>query len=175
MKKNKATAITFIIIASFGIAYFIVLPFLNWFFGYHGYEKEKYRRNSSGDIKESKFRGAFQKKLNYTSYIDIDSIHSDSLNIFIERGYKYGYFSYDKTNFDLGKTKYPFQISQTERTNHNLVVYNFSNLEKLDSVGDYIYLKQPKLKDTLYMTVESFRLMNNKAIWDSIGYIKVFE
>lgn len=160
-----------------GICYYFLLPSLNWFIGYHGYEKEKIRKNTWGDIRESKYRDAFQKKLKFISYINCDTIHSDSINIYIEKGYKYGYFSYDKTNFELGKTKYPFQISHTERTNHNLVTYSFIESQKFDSIGDYniVYLKESKIKDTLKMKVECWNLVKGKTVWDSIGFIKVFE
>ena len=177
MTINRNLQKVFKILIVIGISYFIILPFLNWFIGYHGYEKEKFRRNTWGDIHESKARKAFVKKLNLIPYITSDTINSDSLNIFIEKGYKYGFFSGEETNFELGKTNYPFQISQTERTNHNLVVYKFSSFKKSDSIGEHgnIYLRYPKIKDTLFMTVESWRLENGKAKWDSIGYIKVFE
>lgn len=177
MEVNRNLKKIFKIIAVIVIAYFLILPFLNWFIGYHGYEKEKIRRNSWGDIQESKTRGAFVKKLNFIYNIKSDSANVDSLNIFIEKGYKFGYFSANETDFKLDKTNFPFQISHTERTNHNLVVYNFTNLKDLDSIGEngIIYLKNPTFKDTLFMTVESFRLDKGNAKWDSIGYVKVFE
>jgi hypothetical protein len=177
MKVNRSLRRIFKIVVVIGIAYFLILPFLNWFIGYHGYEKEKFRRNSWGDIQESKTRGVFVKKLNFIYLVKSDTVNVDSLNVFIEKGYKFGYFSANETNSKLEKTNFPFQISQTERTNHNLVVYNFTNLKNLDSIGEngIIYLKNPTIKDTLFMTVEGFRLENGKALWDSIGYVKVFE
>lgn len=177
MKYNGHFKPIFKIAILFGICYFVVLPLANWYFGYHGYEKEKHRRNTWGDIEASKTRKAFVKKLHYTPYLTSDTINVDSLNIFIEKGFKYGFFSAGKTNFELGKTNYPFQISHTERANHNLVVYYFANLKKGDSIGEHriIYLKTPKIKDTLLMTVESWRLEEGKAKWDSIGYIKVYQ
>jgi hypothetical protein len=152
------------------------LPFLNWFFGYHGYEKEKYRRNSEGNRNESIYRNAFVKDLGTKSNLKLDSFE-----IFIERGYKYGYFSADKTNFLSDESKYPFQISHTDRTDNNLVVYSFVKGNKSDSIGGHLelYLKEPIISDTLKMRVEKFRMAKengrDKAVWDSIGYIKVFE
>jgi hypothetical protein len=152
------------------------MPFLNWYFGYHGYEKEKYRRDSDGNRNESIFRNAFVKDLGTQSNLNLNTFE-----IFIERGYKYGYFGYEKTNFELGKTKYPFQISHTDRTDNNLVVYSFVKGDKSDSIDKHLelYLKEPIIKDTLKMRVEKFRMAKengrDKAIWDSIGYIKVFE
>ncbi|NUY79614.1 hypothetical protein HUK80_01805 [Flavobacterium sp. MAH-1] len=155
----------------------VLLPLLNWFMGYHGYEKEIYRRNSWGDVSESKYREAFEKKLHFIAYTEVDSIDFDSLDFFIERGYKYGYFSSAKSNFDLGKTNYPYQVSHTDRTNHNLVVYHILNPSAPDSVGEHgiVHLKNPKLSDTLLMSIGAFKFIDNKARWDSIGYIKVFE
>ena len=152
------------------------LPFLNWFFGYHGYEKEKYRRNSWGNRSESIYRNAFVKDLETKSNLNLDSF-----DIFIEKGYKYGYFSADKTNFLANESKYPFQISHTDRTNNNLVAYYFVKGDKSDSIGEHLelYLKEPIINDTLKMRVEKFRMSKengrDKAVWDSIGYIKVFE
>ncbi|CAM1371557.1 conserved hypothetical protein [Tenacibaculum xiamenense] len=169
----KITAIVFSVIFFISIA--------NWFFGYIGYNKHKIRRNSWGNKNESEYRKVFMKDLK-----TISNVKLDSFNIFIEKGYKYGFFSSNQTNLLTEKVKYPYQISHTDRTNNSKTSYSFinprgRNYDGIDSVGYHkeIYLKEPKIKDTLKMSVRKFRMIKengkDKAIWDSIGYIKVFE
>jgi hypothetical protein len=150
------------------------LPALNWYTGYHGHGKEKARRNSDGNRQESIYRKAFVKDLAYQSNLGLDSFQ-----IFIEKGYKYGYFSAGQTNFELDDD-WPFQLSHTQRTPDNNTTY-YTLQTKSGTMDDHrnVYLKTPRLKDTLVMAVHKFRMTKengvNKAHRDSIGYIKVFE
>mgnify|MGYP000441563202 FL=1 len=134
------------------------------------------RRNSWGNIAESKYRNAFVEKLDFQSNIKIDSFQ-----IFIEKGFKWGYFSSSKTSFNLEESKFPYQISHTDRTDNNDVVYSFIGNQKFDSIDKHqtVFLKKPILNDTLIMSVTKFRLIEingtNKLIQDSIGYIKVYQ
>jgi hypothetical protein len=152
------------------------MPFMNWLFGYHGYGKEKMRRNSDGNRNESTYRKVFIKDLDTKSNMNLDSF-----NIFIEKGYKYGYFSANETNFLTEETKYPYQISHTDRTHNNEIVYFFIEQREIDSIGYHLdtYLTESILKDTLEMQINKFRMTKengiNKAVWDSIGFIKVYE
>ena len=156
------------------VTLFVGLSILNWFFGYHGYEKEKYRRNSWRNKTEAIDRNTFVRDLETESNLKLDSF-----KIYIEKGYKYGYFSGSQTNFNLGDTKYPFQISQMERTDN--LVYQIVNPNKGDSIGEHseVYLNQPHIHDTLKMIVEKYRTVEengiSKAVWDSIGYVKIYE
>lgn len=176
MKQNKALKIILKAVLIIAIIYFFVLPFLNWFIGYHGYEKEKMRRNSWGNIEESKYRNAFVDKLDFQSNIEIDSFQ-----VFIEKGYKWGYFSSSKTSFNLEDSKFPYQISHIERADNNDVVYAFSDNQKFDSIDEHqtVFLKKPILKDTLIMSITKLSLIKingtNKLLQDSIGYIKVYQ
>ena len=176
MNRNRVLKIILKVVLIIAIIFFIVLPFSNWFIGYHGYEKEKMRRNSWGNIAESKYRNAFVKKLDFQSNIEIDSFQ-----IFIEKGYKWGYFSSSKTSFNLEDSKFPYQISHTERVDNNDIVYAFSDNQKFDSIDEHqtVFLKKPILKDTLIMSITKLSLIKingtNKLLQDSIGYIKVYQ
>ena len=175
MKVNKSLKKILILVFIIGILYFLVLPLLNWYFGYHGYEKEKFRQNSWGNIDEAKFREAFVKNLKYDSNLKLDSF-----NIFIEKGYKWGYFSSLKTNFNLNNSRFPYQISHTDRTDNKDVVYSFIDNQKFDSINEHkqVFLEKPFIKDTLIMSVGKFKMIKendrDKLVLDSIGYIKVY-
>ena len=176
MKRNRVLKIILKVVLIIAIIYFIVLPFSNWFIGYHGYEKEKMRRNSWGNIAESKYRNAFVEKLDFKSNLKIDSFQ-----IFIEKGFKWGNFSSNKTSFNFEESKFPYQISHTDRTDNNDVVYSFIENQKFDSIDEHhtVFLKKPILNDTLIMRITKLRLIEingtNKLIQDSIGYIKVHQ
>ena len=181
MKTSKFIVKSVLKIIMIAIVAFFFMSIANWFFGYNGYNKHKPRRNSWGNKKESVYRKTFVKDLKTISNIELDSF-----NIFIERGYKFGFYSSNQTNFITKNTLYPYQISHTNRTNGSKTSYSFvkergESPNGLDSVGYHkeIYLKKPKLGDTLKMSIRKFQVIKegekNKAVWDSIGYIKVFE
>jgi hypothetical protein len=139
------------------------------YIGYNGYEKWKYRRNTWGDKREAISRGAFIKDLNYESNLVLDSF-----NIYIEKGYWFGFKSMDETRFQEG-THYPYQISFGGIKGMNVYTL-IVNYEKFDSIDNslysrpHIYLDKPYLKDTIILTIMKFH-----KIPDSLGYIKVWD
>ena len=162
-----------ILILGIGFIYFI-LWFSSSFFGWYGYEKWKYRRCTYGNRDESIERKVFIKDLGVISNIKLDSF-----NIYIERGFKYGYHSSEKTRFEINGS-FPFQISFTDRTNSNNTVYYITQYKKSenDSIAETLYLKKPFIKDTLIIGIETCKVISEEPYeieWDSIGYIKVFE
>lgn len=141
------------------------LIIINSFFGWYGYEKWKYRRSTIGDKKESVNRKVFIRDLQYFSNIKLENFQ-----IYIEKGFKYGYFSEDDTRL-IKESKFPFQVSFTESVGLNNINYYVVNKKKYDSIdGTTIFLKKEYLKDTIIVGIDKF---TNK--WDSIGYIKVWD
>jgi hypothetical protein len=114
-KNLKPSLIFFSIL---GLVYFLFW-FSTAYFGWYGYEKWKYRQSTWGNKKESIERKVFIKDLEYTSNLKLDSF-----NIFIEKGFKFGYHSASDTRIKVDGN-FPYQISHTERTNSNNTVYYF--------------------------------------------------
>lgn len=133
--------------------------------GWWGYEKWKYRRSTSGNKTESVNRQVFVRNLKYLSNIELDSF-----NIYLEKGFRYGYLSSDNTRL-INDSSFPFQIVFTENIGVNNINFYIINNKKADSLDDVtIYLRQDKLKDTLLIGIDKYTTK-----WDSIGYIKVWD
>lgn len=138
------------------------------FDGYSGYEKWKYRRSTHGNRNESINRGVFIKDLQYKS-----SIKLDSFNVYIEKGYKWGFKGNHQTRL-IEDVKYPYQLTFTPEKGLNNIYYFIINKNKFDSIDvSNIYLKQKYLKDTLLIgiskhisTTESHRIGCIK-VWDN--------
>ena len=161
MKKAK---IIFIVLVILMLIIFIS-HFLSPLVGWYGYEQYKYRRLTYGNRKESVERKVFVKSLSHSSSID-----TIPFEIYIEKGYKYGYNNSKSTRF-VTDSKFPFQISFTDEIGKNNISYYLINKEEYDSIDEMnIYLKEPLLKDTLLVGIQKY---TNK--WDSIGYIKVWD
>lgn len=135
------------------------------FGGWYGYEKWKVRRSTFGNKKESIGRGVFVNDLQFKSSIPIDNF-----NVYVEKGFRYGYTSSNNTR--IIEDTWPFQVSFTTKKEINNVNYYIINANKFGSIDNLnIYLKQAKLNDTLLIGIDKWNL--NK--WDSIGYIKVWD
>ena len=147
-----------------------ILLFSIWFssaIGWYGYEKWKYRRSTFGNKDESIARKVFVKNLNYMSNTKLDSF-----DIYIEKGFKYGYHSSEDTRM-LENDEMPFQVTFTDRVGLNNISYYIINKKAYDSItATTIYSKKPFLEDTLLIGIDRFNSM--KQEWDSIGYIKVY-
>ena len=167
MKKSKYKFILILILML--LVTYLVLMIINSYFGWYGYERWKYRMGTYGDKIESVNRGVFIKDLNYNSNIDLNYF-----KIYIEKGYWCGFHNLEETRFE-NKTKYPFQISLKSCDTIKNVIFNVINSEQYDSINNEIldvciYLKEPRLKDTLWLKITTF---DKKR--DSIGYIKVWD
>lgn len=135
--------------------------------GWYGYDKWKYRRSTLGNKVESIQRKVFIKDLKYSSNIDLDSF-----NIYIEKGFRYGYNSSQVTRL-LKKDKFPYQICYNIKTD-TINIYEFDDnfiSNKYDSIPSVYFLQGPKLEDPF--TIKISRLQNKK--WDSIGYITIWD
>tara|TARA_B110000091_G_C13586074_1_gene378571 strand:- start:194 stop:700 length:507 start_codon:yes stop_codon:yes gene_type:complete len=166
MKKAKSI----LIILGIVLGIYILLGLISSYFGWYGYEKWKYRRETRGDIIESKERGIFIKELEFdilTQKTEIEFI------AFMEKGFKYGKHSAKKTEL-IGKgSNFPYQVSFSQFDTLNKLNFDLLQKTKLDSINKYfVYLKEPELKDTIYLKITSWE---NKIGNDSIGIIKIYE
>ena len=108
----------------------------------------------------------FVKDLKYYSTIKLKEF-----NAYIEKGFRYGYFSSEQTRF-LKDEIFPYQLCHSEIQLDTLNIYSFeSNINTpYDSIS-LLFLKTPKLEKEYVIKVS--KLVNKK--WDSIGYIKVWD
>lgn len=165
MYTKKINRKGFIIIISLVVFICIILIYLSSAIGWYGYEKWKHRRSSFGNKTESIQRKVFVKELQYSSNVKLDSF-----NIYVEKGFKYGYHNENDTRL-IEKGNFPYQISFTETVGLNIINYYVLNKEKYDSIsGTTIYLKNKYLSDTLLIGINKYTTK-----WDSIGYIKVWD
>jgi hypothetical protein len=150
---------------AFGIIICLVFYFLSTI-GWWGYEKWKPRRSTFGNIKESVDRKVFIRKMNYTSSLELKNF-----NVYIERGFRYGYFSSEQTRL-LKNDKFPFQLCYNQIEIDTINNYSFeSNINTpYDSIS-VLFLKNPKLEKEYVIKIS--KLVSKK--WDSIGYIKVWD
>lgn len=161
MKKIIYVFLTVVII-------YLLLCFVNSYFGWYGYQQWKYRRESDGDKAESVKRKAFISDLNYKSNLDLTYFSA-----FIEKGYRCDYHSIDDTRF-INDTKYPYQVSLKKFDSIVNGVFTVVNPERFDSINNEIlntciYLNKPYIKDTIVIKISKFDRSN-----DSIGYIKIW-
>lgn len=157
--KNKLLVI-FIIIGCVMLS----IGYLSSAFGWYGYKKWEYRRTTFGNESEAKEREVFIKELQYTSSVPIKNFE-----VYIERGFKYGYHSSKETRLVQGK--YPYQVSFPNSQGKNYINFYVINSKKIDSADKTtVFLKNPQLKDTLLIGINKYSQQ-----WDSIGYIKVWD
>lgn len=123
---------------------YYVFGYINSYFGYYGYNKDKIRRYSI-TLNESKKRNTFIGSAKF------NQITSDVNNIFIEKGYKWGN-SEEKTVF--------LSPSDTFRNNNPSLPYQLIVEYKERQNGNLVYipqnrllLKEDKLKDTLVFEI----------------------
>ena len=94
----------------------LLILFLSSAIGWYGYSKWKYRRSSDGNKNESISRKVFIRDLEYSS-----SVKLDTFNIYIEKGYKYGYHSYNETRL-LKNDMFPYQICYNIKIDTNNIL-----------------------------------------------------
>lgn len=161
--KNKKL---YILIVLFIIIVIFIVNFFSSIFGWYGYEKWKYRRDTYGDIQESKSRNVFIKELDFISNHD----NIKGFKVYIEKGYWYGKKNMNQTMFNF--SNYPYQVSFNGIGENRYL--RISNINKFDSITNEqfqrpnIYLAKPKLNDTIILSIMSFKTR------DSVGYIKVW-
>jgi hypothetical protein len=131
------------------------------------------RKVTFGDNKLSKDRNVYVKDLNYISSIKLN--HFDT---YIEKGFWFDPWDINKTVFNKN-TNYPYQISFSKVDTtiaKPYCVFKIVNIRQFDSLDNKllddacVYLKKPKLEDTLVLKIIQF---DKKR--DSIGYIKIWE
>lgn len=143
----KATKIIMILLTFFVIIYFLI-GYLSSYIGWYGYKKWEKRKHSTS-IEESIARKVFVKKLNY----QIDSFYGTPFRfeIFIEKGFKWGYHSSKQTEV-LNSSKYPFQLNYNYRPNQFVTVsIRKDQIKKFDSAGGV--LAKPFLSDTVVLEI----------------------
>lgn len=171
MKKN----VLYIIVTLFSVLLLLIL--VNSYFGWFGYEKWKYRRDTRGDFKESLRRDVYIRKMNFSISPDslMESYNINDTLFYVEQGYSFGYFSSESTRkLNEKNNKYPYQLL---RNNIDVVFLKKDNPLFKDSIESYkLLLSEPKIKDTLY-----FRLLYRKGLnvvdskqTDTLGVVKVF-
>jgi hypothetical protein len=157
----------YIIIITIIIAVIFFIIHLSSAIGWYGYDKWKYRKSTFGDKIESIQRKVFIKDLEYSSSIDLDSF-----NIYIEKGFRYGYNSSKDTRLSK-KDIFPYQICYNIKMDTSNI-YGFDDdfkINKFDSIPSIYFLREPKLEKPFIIKIN--KLQNKK--WDSIGYIKVWD
>lgn len=149
---RKKIALPLILIAAVAII-FMGFGFLSSYIGWYGYRKWEGRKMSSS-VSEAKARGTFVKRLNYIS--NPDEMNVQNFEIFIEKGFRYGKHTQDKTIL-LTNTLYPYQLSfNYQPGNYITVRISKTDLEKFDSSNsNWGYLAMPSLNDTI--TLELFK------------------
>lgn len=164
MKKKIIPKKNILIILLFILSFLFL--YLNSTIGWYGYEKWKYRRDTYGDIAESKKRNVFVKDLSFSS-----SIKVDSFRCYIEKGFWFGKNNMNDTEFKF--TKYPYQLSFNGIGNNRYL--KISNEDSFDSITNEnfqrpcIYLSKSELEHTVVLKIMSFKTR------DSIGYIKIWD
>ncbi len=166
MKKLKPI----LTILGIAIGIYFILGFVNSIFGWYGYEKWKYRRETRGDLTESKDRNVFIKNLEFELTPKNDSL---KFNAFIEKGFTFGKHSSKQTDLIKSKTDFPYQVSFSQKDTLNKVSFDLLPITKMDSLDYFVvYLRRPELKDTIYLKITKWE---NKTGTDSIGFIKIYD
>lgn len=140
--KPTVTKLIFIVISSLVIGCF-VLWFLNYYVGYLGYNKHKYRRFSK-TLSESKSRNTFIKELRFeTQKFKINSV-------FIEKAYRYGY-NYSSTKL---LTKYDkFEDNNTDSLYQLIIAFDkIQNNNEIFVPQNITYLMNPNIEDTIFLS-----------------------
>ena len=163
MKKIlKPTLIIVLIILSiyYGFGY------INSYFGWYSHEHYKYRKSST-DIADSKRRVVFIKELNYK--VEGYSGNLYGFKPFIEKAYTWGYNTSEETK-PWTNTIYPYQVAFSYQSSSNFgVLATDETHSKFDSsIASLIYLKQPKLTDTIVLEIAGEHVPKG-------ALIKVFE
>jgi len=160
-----------------GIVGYLLIVFINYYFGYYANHPWK-RRIWSDNKNESLRRGVFVKDLECKSTISLDT-----LEIYIERGYRTDVRGYEYTNF-FENTNFPYQIRHihSKYKNKQIKFYLLNNnsvdsIENINNEFDYCrimfgYLKEPKLKDTLYFKIKYALIEQDTS---TLGYMKVWD
>lgn len=167
MKKNSIKILLWTVLI-------IVLLLIYFYSSWFGYKKWQYRRDTRGNKEESIERGVFVKDLVCKEFFEKE-ISIKKFKAYIERGYKYGYFSENTTRV-LDGFNFPYQIpvDQLDISNdiYFSIDYNRSKglIDNNNLITSHfvIYLKEPTFKDTLFVDI----IYNNI---DTIGIIKVFD
>ncbi len=150
---------------------YLLLIFIPFFFGalfffgsgWWGYEKWKYRRTTFGNRSESLSRGVFICDASYKSNITLENF-----NVYIEKGFKYGYLGENNTRILLNDS-FPYQLTFPLETK-NLHFYVLDSARYKTEIRRFIYLPHEHFKDTITLGINRY---TNK--WDSIGYVKVWD
>ena len=131
------------------------------------------RKVTSEEKDWSKKRNVFVKDLNYVSTIKLKYF-----NVYIEKGFWFDPWNINKSVFNKS-TNYPYQVSFSSVDTiiaKPYCTFKIVNIHQFDSIQNdlledsCVYLKNPKLEDTLVLKIIRF---DKKR--DSIGYVKIWE
>lgn len=158
--KLSAIIILILVVAYFGFGY------INSYFGWYSHEHYKYRKGST-DIADSKRRGVFIKELNFQ--VEGYSGYLYGFKPFIEKAYTFGYNTSEDTK-PWTNTNYPYQVAFSYRASSNfgVLVTDETHLKFDSSFARLIYLKKPKLTDTIILEIGGEQIPKG-------AIIKVFE
>lgn len=162
MRKAYKSMLIAIIIFS---TVYLSLGYLSSYIGWYGYKKWKYRVATTS-IEDSKKRGVFVKELKFS--VDSFSGPIGDLQPYIEKGFKYGLHSSEKT-VPLTGSNYPYQLSFNFNSSAKMgLLIKESELKKFDSFDmTNGYLKNPELKDTIIIDIAGENIHS--------GVIKVYQ
>ncbi|WP_109434968.1 MULTISPECIES: hypothetical protein [Aquimarina] len=155
-------SIIILIVAIIGLGYF------NSYIGYHGYNKDSYRRFSK-TVRESKERKVFIKKLNYKANTDSVEI----LNVFIEKGYRWRNSSDEIVKLEKDDSlvrntpKLPFQVVVSFKKDQKFGKLSVFSGEKYNKYSPFIPIERNVLTDTV-----SFNLILENR---NVGKVKAWE
>ncbi len=146
-KTYKLIAIAIMVI----VAGYFALGYLSSYVGWYGYKKWQYRVATTS-IEDSKKRGVFVKELKFT--VDSFSGSIGDFRPYIEKGFKYGHHSSEKTE-SLTGSNYPYQLSFNFNSSSKMgLLIRESELKKFDSFSmTKGYLKIPSLSDSIIVDI----------------------
>jgi hypothetical protein len=146
------------------IVCFFAFVYINSYFGWYGYKKWLYRKQSD-NMEDSKRRGVFVKELHF----EVDSFQRDMkwFKPYLERGFKWGYISSDETVFFV--TDYPYQIAFENNVKESIYPqYRDDQFVKFDSCNvNRGYFRYPHLKDTFILVLRGEGIKS--------GIVKIWE
>jgi len=142
-----------------------IFPNISNFVGWNGYKMWE-NRSKTNTIVDSKKRKVFVKELNY-KILDSTNLGEFHFKPYLERGYRVGRYSYHETKI-ITNTDYPYNICFERNLKNSIAVYYSDNSKKkLDSFDGYWgYLKNPYIKDTLYLILDGEKIDQKRIkIW----------
>lgn len=158
--KKKSKVILYALPLLLLLIFILNIEKINNAIGWYGYGYWKYRISTS-IVQESKKRGVFVKNLNY-KIIDSTNLKDFYFSPYIEKGFKVGKNNENETHI-LTNSNFPYNLCYERGLKDSVAIYILEDdINKIDSTNEvWGYLKQPFLKDTIRLRINS---KNHKGI-----------